>query len=64
MRGQVRYDVNPLDPLDPESDKMTAARWRAWYEREEAIEAAARSRDLKTTAETSFRPPPPPQDGR
>jgi hypothetical protein len=42
MQGQViRYDVNPLDPFDPETDRQTADRWRREYERQEAIEANA-----------------------
>jgi hypothetical protein len=43
MKGLV-YNVNPHDPLDPETDAQTAARWRRWREREEAIEAAAARR--------------------
>jgi hypothetical protein len=37
-KGQT-YNINPLDPFDPETDRQTAARWRRWAEREEAIAA-------------------------
>jgi hypothetical protein len=52
QKGQaIRYDVNSRDPLDDETDRQTAARWRRWFEREEAIEAnAAAARSSKSLA--------------